>query len=195
MAIELKHATQATGTDAGNGEIRKAEWNENHALTMATARVLGRTTADAGAVEELSAGTGIVLAGGTVAADVATDANIQAGTANKLVAAAGIYSASAVVTLTDGTTVTPDLNAGRNFVLTLGGNRTLANPTNQAAGQSGLVIVKQDGTGSRTLSYGGNWKFPGGAPTLTTAANAVDAISYYVEASGTIRATFAGDLK
>jgi hypothetical protein len=124
------------------------------------------------------------------AVDVATDANLRAGAAGKLVDAAGVYTASAVVTLTDGGTITPDFNAGRNFVVTLAGNRILANPTNQAAGQSGLVIVKQDATGSRTLSYGSAWKFSGGAPTLSTTANSVDVISYYVESSGTIIATF-----
>jgi hypothetical protein len=28
----ITHATVATGTDAGNGEIRKAQWNEDHVL-------------------------------------------------------------------------------------------------------------------------------------------------------------------
>jgi hypothetical protein len=186
-------------------------------LTMATARILGRTTASTGAVEELSAGTGISISGGTiaatnngtvtsivagtgltggtittsgtVAADVATDTNIRAGTADKLVASAGLYSAAAPVTLTDGATITPDFQAGRVFTVTLAGNRVLANPTNQVAGQSGMIVVSQDATGSRTLSYGNAWKFPGGAPTLTTTASAVDIISYYVQASGTIRAT------
>lgn len=67
MAISLTHTTVAVGTDAGNGEIAKAQWNENHTLTMATARLLGRTTAGAGAVEEISAGTGISLSGGSLA--------------------------------------------------------------------------------------------------------------------------------
>lgn len=33
MTVSLKHSTTATGTDAGNGEIAKAQWNEEHALT------------------------------------------------------------------------------------------------------------------------------------------------------------------
>lgn len=98
----------------------------------------------------------------------------------------------APVTLTDGATITPDFSAGRNFTVTLAGNRTLANPTNQVAGYSGMITVTQDATGSRTLSYGTNWKFNGGAPTLSTAANSVDLITYYVEASGTIRAAWLG---
>ena len=68
MAIQVTHTTQATGTDAGNGEIRKAQWNENHTITMATARVLGRSTAGTGAVEEISIGTGLSLSGGVLSA-------------------------------------------------------------------------------------------------------------------------------
>lgn len=54
MTVELKHSTQASGTDEGNGEIGKDEWNAGHNLTMASGRVLGRVTASAGAVEELA---------------------------------------------------------------------------------------------------------------------------------------------
>lgn len=67
MAIEVKHTTQATGTDAGNGEIRKAQWNESHTLNMATERLLGRTTAGSGAVEEITASTGLTLTAGALA--------------------------------------------------------------------------------------------------------------------------------
>ena len=102
----------------------------------------------------------------------------------------------AVVALTDGATITPNFAAGNNFSVTLAGNRTLANPTNLTAGQSGVIVVTQDGTGGRTLAFGGNWKFPGGtAPTLTTAANAVDVIAYYVESASRITARVVGDVK
>jgi hypothetical protein len=180
MTVLLTHTTQATGTDAGNGEIRKAEWNEAHTLTAATRTVLARLAGTDGAVEE---------------AVIATDANMRAGTTDAIVMADTLRTAAVAVALTDGSSITPDFDAGRIFSVTLGGNRTLENPTNQAAGQSGVVIVRQDGTGSRTLSYGTNWKFAGGAPTLTTTANAIDAISYYVEASGTILAAILTDLK
>ena len=101
-----------------------------------------------------------------------------------------------VVALTDGATITPDFAAGNNFSVTLGGSRTLANPTNLTAGQSGVIVVTQDGTGGRTLAFGSNWKFPGGtAPTLTTTAAAVDVIAYYVESASRITARVVGDTK
>ena len=94
-------------------------------------------------------------------------------------------------TLTDGATITPDFAADCNFTVTLGGNRTIANPTNITAGQSGSIFIVQDATGSRTLSWGSSWDFPGGtAPTLSTAANAVDRIDYIVRSSTSIHTVF-----
>lgn len=101
-----------------------------------------------------------------------------------------------VSALTDGATITPNFATANNFSVTLGGNRTLANPTNQTAGQSGVIVITQDGTGSRTLAYGSYFKFPQGtAPTLTTTANAVDVLCYYVESSTRITARLMADVK
>lgn len=101
-----------------------------------------------------------------------------------------------VTALTDGSTITPDFAAANNFSLTIGGNRTLANPTNLTAGQSGVIVITQDGTGSRTLAYGSYWKFSNGtAPTLTTTAAAVDVLVYYVESSTRITAKLVTDVK
>ncbi len=98
--------------------------------------------------------------------------------------------------LVDGATITPDFAVASNFTLSIGGNRTLANPSNLTAGQSGTIVITQDGTGSRTLAYGSNWKFPGGtAPTLTTTASAVDVIAYYVESATRITARLISDVK
>lgn len=97
--------------------------------------------------------------------------------------------APTITTLTDGATITPDLSASCNFTVTLGGNRTLANPTGLVAGQSGSIFIVQDGTGSRTLAYGSYWDFAAGtAPTLTTTANAVDRIDYIVRSTTSIHA-------
>ena len=101
-----------------------------------------------------------------------------------------------VSALTDGATITPDFAVANNFSVTLGGNRTLANPTNLTVGQSGVIKVTQDATGSRTLAYGSNWDFAGGtAPTLTTTASAVDILAYYVDSASNITTRFIGDRK
>jgi hypothetical protein len=93
-------------------------------------------------------------------------------------------------------TITLNMATANNISMTLTGSSTLANPTNLTAGQSGVIVVTQDGTGGRTLAFNSNWKFPGGtAPTLTTAANSVDVIAYYVESSSRITARLVGDVK
>jgi hypothetical protein len=96
-----------------------------------------------------------------------------------------------ITALTDGATITPDLADSNNFSVTLGGNRTLANPSNIVAGQSGSFFITQDGTGSRTLAYGSYYDFAGGtAPTLSTTASSVDRIDYIVRTSTSIHCVF-----
>ena len=74
-----------------------------------------------------------------------------------------------------------DLDRNANFKLTLSGNITLVNPANLTAGTTGSIFIVQDGTGSRTVSYGSSWDFSGGtAPTMTTTASSVDRIDYIV---------------
>lgn len=86
----------------------------------------------------------------------------------------------AETTLTDGSNISWDLNTNQSAKVTLGGNRTLSNPTNQVAGGVYTLRIIQDGTGDRTLSYGSDYKFPGGsAPALSTSANAVDILNCY----------------
>ena len=110
------------------------------------------------------------------------------------IASSGVTTFSAaVVGATDTDTsntgsVTLDFAANQNFVLTFTGNVTLANPSTEAAGQSGIIVCIQDGTGSRTLSLGTDYETAGGAGiTLSTAASAVDVIPYFVKASGSIQ--------
>ena len=64
-----------------------------------------------------------------------------------------------ITTLTDAATITPDLDNSDIFTVTLGGNRTMANPSNITAGQTGSIFIAQDGTGSRTLTWGSYWEF------------------------------------
>ena len=98
--------------------------------------------------------------------------------------------------LTDAASIATDLALSNNFSVTLAGNRTLANPTNIVAGQSGSIFITQDGTGFRTLAYGSYFKFVGGtAPTLSTAAAAIDRIDYIVKSSTAIQAVASLDVK
>ena len=104
---------------------------------------------------------------------------------------------AAVSSLSDGSTVTVDFTSGIHHSVTLGGNRTLSQVNNaNAIGQSGSIFITQDGTGSRTLSFNSAYKFVGGtAPTLSTAANAVDRLDYVIKSSGVIHCVVSLDVK
>ncbi len=92
-----------------------------------------------------------------------------------------------------GATATPDLATGNNFSLMLVHATcpcTVANPTNQVAGQTGLLALIQSATGGDTVSWGGNFVFLSGqAPTLSSGAGAEDYFTYYVESSGRVLIT------
>lgn len=118
----------------------------------------------------------------------ASNAEVWAGTdTTKVITAARNLAAAVPVVLADGATITPNFAAMRSAIVTIAGNRTIANPANQSAGQSGLIYIVQDATGNRTLSWGTNWNFAAStAPTLSTAAGAVDCFSYHVRSAGNV---------
>ena len=105
-------------------------------------------------------------------------------------------AASNITALSDGATITIDMATACHHSVTLGGNRTFAAPSNQVVGQSGSIFITQDGTGSRTASFNSAFKFVGGvAPTLSTAANAIDRIDYIIKSSNVIQCTVSLDIK
>jgi hypothetical protein len=80
------------------------------------------------------------------------------------------------VPLTDAATIATDASLGNHFRVTLGGNRTLGNPTNPTDGQKILWELIQDGTGTRTITLDTNFALGTDitAVTLTTAAGKRD---------------------
>jgi len=93
----------------------------------------------------------------------------------------------AVVALAGSGVVTPDFSAANNFTMTLSGTVTLNFPTNVASGQSGAIRFEQGGTHS--VTYSGNWQFPGGvAPNNTTTNGAADLLVYYAHTTNEITA-------
>jgi hypothetical protein len=120
--------------------------------------------------------------------------NLQSKTANAafVIADAGTVSISKSATAATQTanasgSTTLDFATYQNFVLTLTGNVTLANPTTEAVGQSGFIVFIQDGTGSRTVSLGTDYETARGAGlTVSTTASTTDIVPYIVAASGRI---------
>ncbi len=128
----------------------------------------------------LGLGTAAVL-------DETTTAQYRANTADKALSTDQVWAAADYVALTDAATVAVDMSLGFNFSVTLGGNRTLGAPSSTKNGQTGAIVITQDGTGSRTLAYHANWKFAGGTdPTLSTAAGSIDVLFYQVVSSTSI---------
>ena len=167
-------------------------------VTMANT---GAVTIANSAVEDAMVATGIdaaKLADGTVSnaelqyinslssnAQTQIDAKAAVGTANTWTAG----QRGEITSLTSATTITIDMADSNNFSCTLAHNAAFANPSNLTAGQSGSIFLTQDGTGSRTASWGTDWDFAGGtAPTLTTTASAVDRVDYVVLDSSNIHA-------
>jgi hypothetical protein len=82
----------------------------------------------------------------------------------------------APVALTDAATIATDASLGTHFRVTLGGNRTLGNPTNPTDGQRAVWELIQDATGSRTITLGSAFALGTDitAITLTTTASKRD---------------------
>jgi hypothetical protein len=84
----------------------------------------------------------------------------------------------------DAATITFDLAASDKHKVTLGGNRTLA-VSNAQVGQTFLVVLVQDATGSRTVTWWSGIKWAGGtAPTPTTTPNKTDIFTFICYSAG-----------
>ena len=117
---------------------------------------------------------------------IASDLHIKQGS---LIVGTSSRAYNPILTLTDAASIAVDFAKGNNFLVTIGGNRTLELPTNCTAGQSGQIHVIQDGTGSRTLSYNTVWQFVSATvPTLSTGVGDVDMLVYMTRSASTIDA-------
>jgi len=92
-----------------------------------------------------------------------------------------------ITTLTDGATITPTITSAEILTVTLAGNRTMAAHTGTALdGQKIMFRIKQDATGTRTITWDAIYRFAGGtAPTLTTAPSKTDYIGFQYSTADT----------
>ncbi len=90
-----------------------------------------------------------------------------------------------MVDLTDAATIATDASLGHRFRVTLGGSRTLGNPTNAYDGQSLVWELIQDGSGLHTITL--DTKFAFGTDitgvTLTTTASKRDFLTAIYDAN------------
>jgi hypothetical protein len=93
--------------------------------------------------------------------------------------------APAVVSLADAATIAVDASQGNDFRVTIGGNRTMGNPSNPTAGQQIIFQITQGSAGSSTVTWGSAYEFSAGlpSPTLSTAAGQTDLLGFIYSAA------------
>jgi len=145
---------------------------------------------DSGPVLKVSRGgtgaatlTGVVIGNGTSAFTVKTNPSgafvgtTDTQTVTNKTVEAGTFTngyTEETVTANTSTAYTIDLANGSVQILTLTGNCTFTFPT-ATAGRSFFLLLKQDGTGGRTVTWPAAVKWPGGtAPTITSTASRMD---------------------
>ena len=192
-------------TSIGNSNTAITALSATMATSIGTANTRITSVSDYAVALSATLATSIAsrlpLAGGTITGTVsAQEVDVSSLGLGTVAGAKRLTMSGAAVaqyaSLTDGATIAVNFNTAQNFIVQLGGNRALGNPTNCVAGQTGSIVVVQDGSGNRTLSYGTSWDFIGGtAPTLSTAANAIDRIDYIVYTSTAVQAIASLDIK
>jgi len=169
-------AAIAVETKLGTGASNAASATAGHVLTHSS----GGATAWAATGDDT---TKLPLAGGTLSgAVVAADQIISRAVFKD-------YGETAVTNATSGATETLDLESGNVFDLTLTANCTITLSNPPASGTSGsfTLILRQDGTGSRTVTWPASVDWASAtAPTLTTDASAVDVLTFMTVDGGTI---------
>lgn len=81
MTVSLKHTKTSSVADSGDTTlVQPSDWNAEHALTMATGKLLGRSTAGTGSAEEISVGGSLALSSGSLATSFNAQSFTAAGT-------------------------------------------------------------------------------------------------------------------
>ena len=191
--IDINGAVDISGNALVSGELQTANigfTDGDNAITIADG---GGITAANGITSTVASNTfgatsfndGNITNVGSIALDsIASDAGV--GTAITF----GAGNVPNTVTEAASGNYTPDMSQYTNFILTVSNsnNCTLQDPTDEVAGQSGIFVFIQDGTGGGTLSHADDRYFVAGGTsiTLSTAANAIDIVPYFVQADGKI---------
>lgn len=171
-------STSVTGLVKGNGTalsaavaatdyVAPSAYASANGLTMATSRLLGRTTAGTGAAEEISVAGGLTLsagvltgASGTVTSVTGTSPVVSSGgTTPAISMPAATTSVNGYLTSTDWTTFN-----GKQAALVSGTNiKTVGGASLLGSGDVGTIAVAYGGTGATTLTAGYILKGNGGS--------------------------------
>jgi hypothetical protein len=101
-----------------------------------------------------------------------------------------------ITTIADAASIVMNMATNNQFLVTLGGDRTLAAPTNLTVGQTGHIYCIQNSGGGHTLGYNSVFQFAGGSdPVVTPAGGAVNLLVFSVRATDKVDAVMVNDLK
>ena len=176
----LTLSTTVTGVVKGNGTalsaataatdyVAPSAYASANGLTMATARLLGRTTASTGAAEEISVAGGLTLSGGTLTGTSGTVTAVSVVSANGL---AGSSSGGATPALTLSTTITGLLKGNGTAI------SAATSGTDYAPATSGTSILYGNGSGGfSNVTIGTGVAFTAGTLSATGSGGTVTSVA------------------
>ena len=185
--------TEFSVSPAGNTVINGTASIAGAATLSSTATIAGNVTLSGGTASRalVTDGSKVITASATTSTELGYVSGVTSALQTQINAKAATANLNPSFTaLTDGATITWTLSSSypsQNASVTLGGNRTLAF-SGLSAGMQGILIVTQDGTGSRTLTLPASSKVIGGGAgviTLTTTAGAVDILTWVYNGTST----------
>jgi hypothetical protein len=160
---------RATLVAAGSGDVTASD------LTMNTARLLGRTTASAGTVEEISVAASLTLSGGSLSgtpattsqagvAELATQAEMDAGTADRV-------PTTDLNKIAIDTPIATTSGTEHDFTVPAGTRRVVIDGQGVSTdGTSSITVRLGDATSVKTTGYTGLVGHATAAPTVALAA-------------------------
>lgn len=178
-AATFTNAT-ATGANITNGTVQS--------LTSSTATITGGTFSGSldstlGTIGTLNSTIGTI---GNFTTTLVGDLTISTGSATAGTRVAVVNTAQEysrthnfdATTLISGTSIAWDLSQNQVARLSLATNGTMADPSNKVDGATYILSVTQS-TGTNTLAWNANFKWPGGtAPTLTAGSGKTDIFTF-----------------
>jgi len=167
----------AANVSTNNSKVSNVTTNLTTTQTSTTVDVVSSDGTNATLPQAIAGGDAGVMSG---ADKTKVDAAISEADVSGTVRAYTKQQTFGTVPLADAANIAWDLDDEQAARVILHGNRTLDNPNNMKDGGEYTVRIVQDGTGSRTLSYGTAYDFgDAGAPVLSTTADKTDIIKFF----------------
>jgi len=193
--LALSNVTTSNGNTAvGLSALNNCSSDDNTAIGKDTLKLVNTGVRNIGignnAGDNITSGDGNVIIGGVDAASATGDRQLKivgndgsttttwiSGDANGQIKLVSGYIAE--VALTDASTITWNAATQPIAKVTLGASRTMGLPANPVSGQFISLLIIQDGTGSRTITWNAAYEFAlDTAPTLTATANLGDLFTF-----------------